>query len=93
MEDKSERSNFEYWEEHSPERKIELIGGRLIVGNSLAGSRLLLDHILRGWSVDAATSLGSVDHCRPVCSMEHMVEVDYCALHSPPHQLSQTDRR
>ena len=61
MEKNSESSNFEYWDEHSPERKIELVGGRLIVGNSLAGSRLLLDHILRGWGLDAATALGSVD--------------------------------
>ena len=36
---------------------VELVDGRLIAGNNLAGSRLLLDHILRGWSVDAAAAV------------------------------------
>ena len=73
MEDNSERANFEYWVEHSPERKIELVEGRLIVGNSLAGSRLLLDHILRGWRVDAGTALGSVDQwIAAFCTAFHM---------------------
>jgi hypothetical protein len=32
-----------------PEPKLELIGGRLIVGDSLDGSRWLLFEILDGW--------------------------------------------
>ena len=55
-----ERENFDYYDAHCPEGKMELAGGRLIVGNSLDGSRLLLDHILRGWGPDAATALGSI---------------------------------
>jgi hypothetical protein len=52
-----ERENFRYFDEHSPERKIELVDGRVLVGNSLDGSRLLLDHVLRGWGIDAAAAL------------------------------------
>ena len=59
MNKQKERENFNYFDKHSPERKMELVDGRLIAGNSLAGSRLLLDHILRGWDVDAAVALGS----------------------------------
>ncbi len=55
-----EGENFRYYDQHSPERKMELVDGRLIVGNSIEGSRLLLDHILRGWSVDAAAALGTI---------------------------------
>ncbi len=61
MTKQKEHENFNYWDNHSPERKMELVDGRLLVGNSLAGSRLLLDHILRGWSVDAAAALGSIE--------------------------------
>src|SRR5438552_10731091 len=56
-----ERENFDYYAAHCPEGKMELVDGRLIAGNCLDGSRLLLDHILRGWSLDAATALGSMD--------------------------------
>ena len=56
-----EHANFEYYDLHCPEGKIELVDGRVIVGNSLDGSRLLFDHILRGWSLDAATALGSIE--------------------------------
>lgn len=41
------------WQEN-PESKLELIDGRLIVGNSLAGSRYLLREILTGWGPAAA---------------------------------------
>jgi len=44
-----------------PEAKLELLDGRLIVGNCLDGSRLLLQQILRGWGVEAAVALGSSD--------------------------------
>src|SRR6185436_9910455 len=54
----SERDNFSYYDAHCPEGKIELTDGQLIVGNSPAGTLLLFDHILRGWSLDAATAFG-----------------------------------
>ncbi|MGH9843169.1 MAG: Uma2 family endonuclease [Blastocatellia bacterium] len=44
-----------------PEAKLELLDGRLIVGNCLDGSRLLLQQILRGWGAEAAVALGSID--------------------------------
>ncbi|MFO1432567.1 MAG: Uma2 family endonuclease [Candidatus Competibacteraceae bacterium] len=40
-----------------PEAKLELIDGRLIVGNGLAGTRLLLAEILTGWGAAAAIAL------------------------------------
>lgn len=45
-----------HWQE-SPESKLELIDGRLIVGNSLRGSRYLLWDILTGWGPEAALAL------------------------------------
>jgi Putative restriction endonuclease len=38
-------------------RKIELLNGQLIVGNSLSHSRLLFSQILRGWGAISAVSL------------------------------------
>ena len=61
MNKEKERENFSYYDAHSPERKMELVDGRLIVGNSIEGSRLLLDHILRGWSIDAAAAIGTIE--------------------------------
>lgn len=43
------KERFEDITRHHPENKLELIGGQLIVGNSLAGSRLLLRQILQAW--------------------------------------------
>ncbi|MGH9835825.1 MAG: Uma2 family endonuclease [Blastocatellia bacterium] len=61
MNKQRERENFAYFDEHRPEPKMELVEGRLLVGNGLAGSRLLLDHILRGYEADAAVALGSIE--------------------------------
>ena len=45
----------EYIASWSPgSKKIELMEGKLIVGDRLAHSRLLLSQILRGWGMDAA---------------------------------------
>ena len=52
------RENFEL---HLPEAKLELLDGRLLIGNGLAGSRLLLAHVLRGWGLDAAIAFGAVN--------------------------------
>ena len=41
----------------SPGSKIELVGGQLIVGDSLTHSRLLLSQILRGWGIEAVVAL------------------------------------
>ena len=42
------------------EGKLELIDGRLIVGNTIVGSRLLLRQILQGWGADAAVALAPI---------------------------------
>lgn len=41
------------------ESKLELIDGKLIVGNSIVGSRLLLRQILQGWGAEAAVAIKS----------------------------------
>ena len=41
------------------ESKLELIDGKLIVGNSIIGSRLLLRQILQGWGAEAAVAINS----------------------------------
>ncbi len=58
--DSSEDAFYEFIGSH-PEAKLELLDGRLIVGNCLDGSRLLLQQILRGWGAEAAVALGSFD--------------------------------
>jgi hypothetical protein len=52
---------FDNWVNNKPESKLELIDGRLIVGNSLTGSRLLLRQILQGWRADAAIALAPIE--------------------------------
>jgi len=52
---------FDNWINNKPEGKLELIDGRLIVGNSLTGSRLLLRQILQGWRADAAIALAPIE--------------------------------
>ena len=51
------KERFEDFTRHHPENKLELIDGKLVVGNSLAGSRLLLRQILQGWGAEAAIAL------------------------------------
>jgi hypothetical protein len=41
------------------ENKLELIDGKLIVGNTIVGSRLLLRQILQGWRAEAAVAIDS----------------------------------
>ena len=48
---------FESFSRHRPESKLELIEGRLIVGNTIVGSRLLPQQILQGWKAEAAIAL------------------------------------
>ena len=55
------KERFEDFTRHHPENKLELIDGQLIVGNSLAGSRLLLRQILQGWGAEAAISLAPIE--------------------------------
>jgi len=52
---------FHKWSEHHPESKLELVKGKLIVGNSLVGSRLMLRQILQGWRADAAIAFAPID--------------------------------
>ena len=42
------------------ESKLELIDGKLIVGNNIIGSRLLLRQILQGWGAEAAVSMAPI---------------------------------
>jgi Uma2 family endonuclease len=60
MDEQRAQENFAYFEAQCPEPKIELVDGRLLVGNGLAGSRLLFDHLVRGWGVAAATAFGTI---------------------------------
>ena len=55
------KERFEDFTRHHPENKLELIDGQLIVGNSLAGSRLLLRQILQGWGAEAAIALVPIE--------------------------------
>jgi hypothetical protein len=50
---------FESFSNHRPEGKLELVESQLIVGNTIAGSRLLLRQILQGWKADAAIAFAS----------------------------------
>ncbi len=52
---------FEAFSHHRPEGKLELIEGRLIVGNTMVGSRLLLRQILQGWKADAAVTFAPIE--------------------------------
>lgn len=49
--------------ERMPESKFELIDGRFIVGNCLAGSRLLLQQLLHGWGFESVIALSSREEC------------------------------
>jgi predicted nucleotidyltransferase len=50
---------FEQFERETPEPKLELIDGRLVIGNSLAGSRYILHDLLTGWGTEAAIALAA----------------------------------
>ena len=52
---------FENCLNNSPENKLELIDRKLVVGNSLVGSRLLLRQILQGWGAEAAIALAPIE--------------------------------
>lgn len=52
---------FDDFSEHHPEGKLELIDRRLIVGNSLIGSRLMLRQLLQGWRAEAAVAVASIE--------------------------------
>lgn len=51
------RDDFERWIEEMPEPKLELIDGRLVVGNGEAGNRQLLADLLDGWGPEAAVCM------------------------------------
>ncbi len=55
----SEPDPIDRYLDRAPEPKLELIDGRLVVGNSLAGSRFLLHEILTGWGADAALPMAA----------------------------------
>ncbi|WP_129632846.1 hypothetical protein [Candidatus Oscillochloris fontis] len=53
------RLTVEYWDK-LPESKLELIGGKLVAGNSLVGSRCLLWTILQSCGPRAALPFAPV---------------------------------
>ncbi len=55
---------FEQFERATPEPKLELIDGRLVIGNSAAGSRYYLHDLLTGWGVEAALAFAPADQWR-----------------------------
>ncbi|BAC91753.1 gll3812 [Gloeobacter violaceus PCC 7421] len=66
---------FDEYVEHGPENKLELIESRLVVGNSLLGSRLLLRQLLQGWSPAAAVALAPVQLWLQALKMRYGVTV------------------
>lgn len=54
-------ADFERFYAETPEAKLELIEGQLIVGNSLAGSRYMLCEILKGWGIGAALPMAPAE--------------------------------
>jgi Uma2 family endonuclease len=52
---------YEEYCDRGAESKLELVDGKLIVGNSLIASRLLLRQILQGWGTSSAISLVNVE--------------------------------
>lgn len=55
------RELFDDFLDFGVEGKLELIDSRLIVGNSIVGSRLLLRHILQGWGASAGVALAPLE--------------------------------
>ena len=52
------------FERVTPEAKLELIEGRLIIGNSVAGSRYYLHDLLSGWGANAALAFAAPEAWR-----------------------------
>lgn len=52
---------FDEFVDAGPEAKLELIEYKLVVGNTLIGSRLLLRQILIGWGASAAIALAPIE--------------------------------
>src|SRR5437588_555724 len=55
---------FEQFERETPEPKLELIGGQLVIGNSLAGSRYYLHDLLIGWGSEAVLAFAAATQWR-----------------------------
>lgn len=55
---------FERYERDTPEHKLELIDGRLVIGNSLAGSRYYLHDLLDGWGTEAVLPFAAPERWR-----------------------------
>lgn len=52
---------FDEFVDAGPEAKLELIEYKLVVGNTLVGSRLLLRQILTGWGAGAAIAFAPIE--------------------------------
>ncbi len=72
----------------SPGSKIELVHGKLVIGDSLIHSRRLLRQILQGWGVEAIVALApeslwwqALSHTFDAPVMTHFDAADIPALH------------
>lgn len=55
------KERIDQFERETPEPKLELIEGRLIIGNSRDGSRYFLHDLLTGWGAQAAVPFAPTD--------------------------------
>lgn len=78
-----------------PESKFELIDGRFIVGNGLAGSRLLLQQLLHGWGLESAVALGSIEiWVEALCEIYNLPSLeDFASLESLERRAAAVDYR
>lgn len=63
------------------ERKLELIDRRLIVSNTIAGSRLLLWQILEGWGAAAAVALAPIERWIEALSLGFEIPITSATSH------------
>jgi hypothetical protein len=56
-----------------PERKMELIGGKYVVGNWLQGSRLMLAAILADWGAESAVALAPLELWRKALRVAYQI--------------------
>ena len=77
------RDDIDRWIEEMPEPKLQLIDGRLVVGNGAAGNRRLLAHVLEGWGAEAALPLAPMEKWQQALRTAFR-EFDPPAIGKPP---------
>ena len=94
LQKKQEEEEFERFVRSWPESKMELLDGLLLVGNCLAGSRLLFQQILQGWGTAAAVAVGSSEQwIEAVCAAYEIAPADGDALTSLKAQAATSEFR